>query len=232
MKIPQFYPCIRSNASVKFSPSAVTVCRHLQLGPTRHIPNRTESIAKLQHPYAAALGSRRLWWSPSPWRRAALPLPWLQTPSATRLLLAPPSSSQAAEPGRHRRWWSSWRHTTVPLPWLQVPSATRSPSWSPSRSPSPPECFGNRRFSPVNIAASRRPLQKHSGIAAAHLGLRGAWRNCSPEAAPRSSLVGHVTLQPSPRPRLRTSSRWSCLSIWRPFSHLPTLLDRMYRAIT
>jgi hypothetical protein len=144
MKIPQFYPCIRSNASEKLSPSAVTVCRHLQLGPTRHIPkipNRTKSIPKLQHPCAAALGSRRRWWSPSPWRRAALPLPWLQTPSATRLLLAPPSSSQAAEPDRHRRWWSSWRHTTLPLSWLQTPSATRSPS----RSSSPPECFGNRR---------------------------------------------------------------------------------------
>jgi hypothetical protein len=55
MKIPQFYPCIRSSASEKLSPSAVTVCRHLQLGPTRHIPKspieqQRESIAKIVVP--------------------------------------------------------------------------------------------------------------------------------------------------------------------------------------
>jgi hypothetical protein len=41
---------------------------------------------------------RRRWWSP--WRRAALPLPWLQTPSATRLLLARSPVDIAAAGGR------------------------------------------------------------------------------------------------------------------------------------
>jgi hypothetical protein len=72
--------------------------------------------------------------------------------------VAPDALGHAAaphpEPGRHRgRWWSSWRRTALPLTWLQAPWATRSPS--PVMAP---ECFGNRRCSPVNTAAGRRPL--------------------------------------------------------------------------
>ena len=72
--------------------------------------------------------------------------------------VAPDALGHAAaprpEPGRHRRrWWSSWRRTALPLPWLQAPWATRSPSPAVA-----PECFGNRRCSPVNTAADRRPL--------------------------------------------------------------------------
>jgi hypothetical protein len=156
MKIPQFYPCIRSNASLNLSPSAVTVCRHLKLGPTRHIP---KSPIEQQNPSQKG-------------RRAALPLQLCRRPRFPSPLVvavaveargaapvvAPYTLDHAAaprpEPGRHRRrWWSSWRRTALPLTWLQAPWATRSPSPAVA-----PECFGNRRCSPVNTAAGRRPL--------------------------------------------------------------------------
>jgi hypothetical protein len=68
--------------------------------PHPKIPNRTTEGIHRKNRCAAALGSRRRRWSPSPWRRAALPLPWPQTPSATRLLLARSPVDIAAAGGR------------------------------------------------------------------------------------------------------------------------------------
>jgi hypothetical protein len=106
------------------------------VGPHTPHPQNPQSNNRIhrKNSCVAALGSRCRWWSPSPWRRAALPLSWLQTPSATRLLLARSPVDIAAVGGRRggarrcpcrgsrRPRPRGRRPGRRPLPWLQSAS--------------------------------------------------------------------------------------------------------------
>jgi hypothetical protein len=144
---------------------------------------------------------RRRWWSP--WRRAALPLPWLQTPSATRLLLARSPVDIAAAGGRRggarrcpcrgsRRPGSRGRR---PLPWLQSGiAALLTLACEACGAAAPVVALGTSRWwsswrrttlplpwlqAPWATRSSSPAVAPEWNRRSAHLGLRGARRSCS-----------------------------------------------------
>ena len=110
---------------------------------------------------------RRRWWSP--WRRAALPLPWLQTPSATRLLLAWSPVDITAAGGRRggarrcpcrgsRRPGPRGRR---PLPWLQSGIAALLTLACESRGAAAPVvALGTSRCSPWSARRATQLLSR------------------------------------------------------------------------